>query len=207
MKRRKSSTVRVHSRSSSRDRILKAAKVLFATRGYENTSTGAIARAARSSESQLMKHFTSKEGLLEAAFDEGWEKINQRARLLHELPSPDHQLHALVALVLEAMENDRPLKELMLLEGRRIRKEGHMVVLTQGFLEFLGILDAILTEMRAAGQLREDVPISVVRSALIGILEGLLRDQLLAERAELPSPYTSADLRHVFEIVLRALHI
>src|SRR5688572_7518797 len=51
--------------ASSHDRILAAAKHLFATRGYESSSTVAIARAAGTSESQLMKHFGSKEGLLE----------------------------------------------------------------------------------------------------------------------------------------------
>ncbi|MGZ4834111.1 MAG: TetR/AcrR family transcriptional regulator, partial [Terriglobales bacterium] len=50
--------------SSSRERILHAAKQLFSSRGYENTSTVAIARLAGTSESQLMKHFGSKEGLL-----------------------------------------------------------------------------------------------------------------------------------------------
>ncbi|MGH9509653.1 MAG: TetR/AcrR family transcriptional regulator [Terriglobales bacterium] len=202
---RTSSPARARSKPSSHERILKAGKTLFAQRGYENTSTGAIARAAGTSESQLIKHFTSKEGLLEAVFDEGWEKLNQGARLLHELPSPAHKLRGLVDLVLEGLENDGPLKELMLLEGRRIRKEGHMVVLTQGFLEFIATLDGILTEMRDAGLLRGDVAVPVARSALIGILEGLLRDQLLAQRAGFPAPYSTADLRHMFEIVLEAL--
>ena len=38
---------------SSHDRILQAAKQLFASRGYENTTTAQIARAAETSESQL----------------------------------------------------------------------------------------------------------------------------------------------------------
>ena len=39
--------------ASFHDRILQAAKSLFATKGYENTCTVAISRAAGSSESQL----------------------------------------------------------------------------------------------------------------------------------------------------------
>ena len=45
---------------SSHDRILAAAKRLFASQGYEATSTMAIARLAGTSESQMMKHFGSK---------------------------------------------------------------------------------------------------------------------------------------------------
>src|SRR4051812_34773053 len=59
---------------SARDRILKTAKQLFAKQGYDHTSTVAIARAAGTSESQVMKHFGSKEGLLEEIFNAGWEE-------------------------------------------------------------------------------------------------------------------------------------
>ena len=74
---------------SSHDRILKSAKQLFARSGYENTSTVAIARQAGTSESQLMKHFGSKQGLLSAILDRGWVAIADRlmprvARCLQE---------------------------------------------------------------------------------------------------------------------------
>jgi AcrR family transcriptional regulator len=64
-------TTKTTSTLSSHDRILLAAKRLFAENGYENTSTVAIARDAGTSESQLMKHFGSKQGLLVAIFDRG----------------------------------------------------------------------------------------------------------------------------------------
>src|SRR5215831_6731126 len=64
----------------SRERILLAAKRLFARNGYENTSTIAVARDAGTSESQLMKHFGSKQGLLEAILERGWLAILERVR-------------------------------------------------------------------------------------------------------------------------------
>ena len=63
---------------SSHDRILMAGKHLFAHNGYENTSTVAISREAGTSESQMMKHFGSKQGLLTAIFDRGWVAIAER---------------------------------------------------------------------------------------------------------------------------------
>src|SRR5437667_10941611 len=119
---------------SSHERILEAAKRMFAANGYENTSTVAIARAAGTSESQLMKHFGSKEGLLEAIFDGGWGELSYIFRAIQDLDSPAEKLGALLDLTLKALENDRELKELMLLEGRRVRKEGNLVMLTRGFL-------------------------------------------------------------------------
>ena len=132
---RKSEPGRVESptfAASSRDRILQAAKSLFSTKGYENTSTVAISRAAGSSESQLMKHFGSKEGLLEAIFDESWQKINRALRqAIQELSSPSQKFNILGSLVVAALERDPEIKLLMLLEGRRVRKEGRMVALSE----------------------------------------------------------------------------
>src|SRR5437588_5335062 len=109
---------------SSHDRILAAAKRLFAQRGYENTATVAIARLAGISESQLMKHFGSKEGLLEAIFDEGWTALASHVTDLENVASPRDKLRMLLDLMLAGMERDAELKLLILLEGRRIRKEG-----------------------------------------------------------------------------------
>jgi len=191
--------------SSSRERILQSAKHLFASRGYENTSTVAIARLAGTSESQLMKHFGSKEGLLEAIFDEGWTALASHVTELDKVASPRDKLRMLLDLMLAGMERDPELKLLILLEGRRIRKEGQMVLITQGFLQFVGVLDGILTQMRAANQLRADVNLDAVRSGLMGMFEGLLRDQMLAEKTGFPSRYSAADLRQVFNMILPAL--
>jgi len=46
---------------SSRDRLLAAALSLIAQQGYAQTSTAQVARKAGTSESQLIKHFSSKE--------------------------------------------------------------------------------------------------------------------------------------------------
>jgi AcrR family transcriptional regulator len=190
---------------SSRDRLLAAAKQLFASRGYENTSTAAIARMAGTSESQLVKHFGSKEGLLEAIFDQGWERMQAAQRGVPGPAAPAEKLIALLDLVLSALEADPELKELMLLEGRRVRKEGRMVLLTRGYQEFVRTVDALLLEMRAAGELHASVNPQAVRSGVMGMLEGLLRDQLLARRVGYPAAYTAQEIRKLFTSVLVAL--
>jgi AcrR family transcriptional regulator len=192
---------------SSHDRILAAAKQLFASRGYENTSTVAIARAAGTSESQLIKHFGSKEGLLEAIFDQGWGRMAYIFRAVQDLPSAADKLNAILDLMLNALDRDPELKQLMLMEGRRIRKEGHMVVITAGFLQFVKVVDAVLTEMKAQGELVEDLGVEAVRSALIGMFEGLLRDQVLAQRVGYNAPYGAEELRRLFQVVLRGFTV
>jgi AcrR family transcriptional regulator len=188
---------------SSHDRILLSARSLFSSQGYENATTSAIARMAGTSESQLIKHFSSKEGLLAAIFDQSWLRVSKSlSTVLAECETPYDKLRALAELMIDALEKDKDLRTLMLLEGRRIRKHGSMVVLTEGFLQMVSTLDRLLEEMRQSGQLQPDLNVQAVRSALIGAFEGLLRDQILADRGNYPASYDSKDLRKVFRMFL-----
>ena len=189
---------------SSRDRILQAGKALFSSRGYESTSTVMIARAAGTSESQLMKHFGSKEGLLEAIFESAWDQMGITFRAIHDLRSGSDKLHALLELVMKALDRDLELKELLLLEGRRIRKEGHMVMMTKGYREFIRVIDAILLEMRANRELDPALHLEAARAALTGMFEAMLRDQVLATRMDYPAHYGPDDVRRIFTLVVTA---
>ncbi len=183
---------------SSRQRILLVARKLFATDGYENTSTNSISRAAKTSESQIIKHFGGKEGLLEAIFEEGWGRIAESYKGLEYLSLPSAKLQSLVGLILSKLADDPDMQVLFLFEGRRVRKEGHMILMTSGFLNLVKVIDELLLEMRANGELRLDLNIEAVRSGLIGMMEGLLRDRMLASRVQYPASYTQVDIRNLF---------
>src|SRR3954463_15142301 len=98
--------------ASSHDRILAAAKRLFSTQGYEATSTMAVARLAGTSESQMMKHFGSKEGLLEAILDEGWKSMSGPLAEIGNMPPGPKKLLAMLEIVLNTLNDDPDLKEL-----------------------------------------------------------------------------------------------
>ncbi len=190
---------------SSRDRILLSAKRLFARNGYENTSTVAIAREAGTSESQLMKHFGSKQGLLAAIFDRGWGSITERIQALPSAALPADRLLAVLEAVVIELENDADLKSLAALEACRVRKDNRDVLLSRGFQQFASMVDGLLGEMRDQGQLRSDVNLEAVRSAFIGMTQGLLRDQVVATRSEYVANYTFEDVRKVLHILVPAL--
>ncbi len=187
---------------SSHDRILQAAKHLFATRGYENTSTIMSARAAGTSESQLVKHFGSKDGLLEAIFNRGWESMQQLLAVVDQCDSPTEKLYKLVEQMLLGFERDPELKEVMLLEARRMRRTGNAVLLSRGLVQLSRRVEEIMRQLRERGSLRAELPPAAVRSAFIGMVEGMLRDLLLAERAGEPAGYTVDDIRGVVKAVL-----
>jgi AcrR family transcriptional regulator len=186
--------------------LLLSARRLFAENGYESTSTASIARMAGTSESQLIKHFGGKAGLLDSIFVEGWNNLTQwlQLQLPPGMPALD-RLRAIPRLMFEALERDPELRQLLLLEGRRIRKEGRLATLTDGFVGFVNLVDATLQEMRSAGQIRTDLNIHAIRSALIGLTEGALRDQLLAERAGNPSDFTPENIGTLVDALVESI--
>jgi len=189
--------------ASSRDRLREAAKTLFAEGGYEGTTTAAICRLAGTSQSQLIKHFIDKQGILEAIFESTWEQINPAVLLATEsIASPQDKLRILIEMVLGFLAKDPSMRTLVLLEGRRIRGDGHMVVLVPGFIEFVRMLDRILKELAAKGELAPNIHPQAFRSALMGAVEGMLRDQMLARTSRFPASYNEADMRAVVSSLL-----
>ncbi len=190
---------------SSRERILFAGKSLFAQDGYENTSTVAIAREAGTSESQLMKHFGSKQGLLSAILERGWTSIMARVQALPAGAQPRERLFGMLEAIVIESENDLQLKKLMTLEARRVRKDSRDVLMGRSYQQYVDLMGTVLSDMRAAGQIRRDLNLGAVRSAFIGMIENLLRDQVAAERSELRAGYAFDDVRHLIEVLLLGL--
>jgi AcrR family transcriptional regulator len=190
---------------SSRNRLLNAGKELFARNGFENTSTVTIAREAGTSESQLMKHFGSKQGLLTSIFERGWESIADRVRVAAHNDAPPVRLFGVLEAVAIELENDPDLKDLMMLEARRIRKDNHEVLVSRGFQHFASTVGEILNDMRRQGQLRPDLNLDAVRAAVVGMMEGLIRDRVVAKRSEFRANYGFEDVKKVLEILVMAV--
>ena len=193
------------SQGSSRDRLLAAALSLIAEQGYAQTSTAQVARKAGTSESQLIKHFGSKEGLLEALFEATWKDLNGRVGQLTSSDDPVERLRAIVALMLSRFAANVEVRRLLLFEGRRIRSRGAAV--SDGFIRFVEGIDALVADAKRAGRLRMPVAPRAIRSVLIGAFEGMLRDRQLAEEASYPAAYSRKDIQRAMEALISAFFI
>ena len=59
--------------------------------------------------------------------------------------------------------------------------------------------------MRGQHQIRADVNLDALRAGLIGMTEGLLRDQVVASRSESSIDYSFDDMRKVLEAMVPAM--
>ena len=184
---------------SSRQRLLDAGKLLFARRGFEQTATAAIAREAGTSESQLVRYFQSKAGLLDAIFNESWLTLNHDIQqVVVAATNAREALAGVLETVTRDFIRDPDLAHLLLFEGRRIRGVGSEIHLSKGFIEFENLLRVLIHRGKRDGTIRENLQETAAASALIGATEAMIRDRLIAQRVGKDSPFTDDDVRSIF---------
>jgi len=188
--------------SSSRDRLLQAARRLFAAKGYEQTATSAIARAAGTSESQLMRYFGGKAGLLHALLDDEWSELNRRVkRVLQTEASARDALLLAIQTITTALERDPDLGTLFVLEGRRLRGGEPRVRLSSGLVTFGDTVRGLVRKAQAAGEIDPGLDAGAVTSSVLGAAEAMVRDRLLTKAAG-KRPFGKAEIRRTINAML-----
>ena len=189
---------------TSKSRLMAAGKMLFSRHGYEQTSTAAIAREAGTSESQLVRYFSGKSGLLDAIFNETWAGLSEV--IATEISAAEHGREAilrLLSLFVTAFIRDHDAAFLFLFEGRRVR--GNDVVLSKGFQRFTELVNQLIQRGQQDGSFRPDLDPSAVCSAILGCAEGMIRDALIAERTHKPMPFDNDSVQKVFAAMVGGL--
>jgi AcrR family transcriptional regulator len=192
--------------TSPRERLLAAGKDLFAQNGYEAASTSSIAARAGTSESQLVRYFGGKAGLLEEIFNVSWTELNQRiASEVVAAPTGRDAILVVLETMTDAFQEDQKLAILFLLEGRRIRGAEHEVFISEGFQSFRELIRALIHRGLADGSFQKQLPEAALASALIGCAEGMIRDRLVAKRIGKLDAFAPGDIRRIFSAVLEGL--
>ena len=178
---------------TSRERLLAAARTLYATRGFESTTTSAIARAAGTSQSQFVKHFQDKHGVLAAILQSGWAELVGAVRLATErMNTPRERLHLAIDMLLSYFNREREFRAIVLREGSRLtRRAGG-----NSQAEFLEFLDETLEQMVAAGELPAHVNPRAVRVGLLGSLANLLHESDAVAETGAALPFSEDEVRH-----------
>ena len=193
-------------RLSSRERLLRSACELFSTVGFDETTTSAIARGAGTSESQLVKHFTTKDGLLQALLDDWWARILARIdATAGEKSKPLDRLISIFDAMLDSFAGDLPAARLLLFEGRRLRQPSRGFATSDGLRGLTDRIDATLNKLATDGRLPSGLSVPTVRAALLGAFEGMARPPVLASLTDKRAVRGLDDVRRSFRAVADAL--
>jgi AcrR family transcriptional regulator len=188
---------------SSRARFIAAARELFLEHGYDGASTALIAREAGSAETQMVRLFGGKAGLLEAVFNESWAPVNEKLQAVASgAKSGREGILKILSAMIAAFDSDPNLAFLVLLEERRVRGDGKEVAISRGLSDFAALVDLLILRGQRDGSLAASLDHAALRSALIGAAEAMIRDRTIARREGRPDAFSRSSIRAVFEFLL-----
>jgi AcrR family transcriptional regulator len=95
-------------RRATREAVLAAARALFATKGYEDTSVREIAEASGVPERTFYRHFDGKEGLLDDELQRWVDAVAGAIRARPEQEPPLTAIERTVLMLAEAAAADNP---------------------------------------------------------------------------------------------------
>jgi AcrR family transcriptional regulator len=189
---------------SSQCRLRAAAKTLFAERGYEATTIADITRAARTSHSQFLKYYSGKEELRREIVEEQWSELSRSVILaMSSIPSPTEKLKLALNMFITLLEKDPELRTILLLEQTATRDRG-VVIAGREFLDFIALLDDIVKAMKDCGELQAKVDVHALRSALMGSIQGMMRDQLVSA-SDFPAKYSIEQIRSTLALLVSSV--
>jgi TetR/AcrR family fatty acid metabolism transcriptional regulator len=165
-----------------REEILRAAVEVFADRGYFSARMREIAERAGVADGTLYLYFKGKEHLLVSILEEYAEAFLARARRdAEKAVDANDKLRMVVERHLFSMEGDRALAQVFQIELRHTRRFLRQVAKGK-VAEYLGLLQNIIAEGRAAGAFRTDVPVEVAARAVFGAVDEVVTAWVLARR-------------------------
>ncbi len=162
--------------------ILRVGREVFAEQGYEHTTTTEIARRLGVSEATVFTYFSGKRELCVRVVSDWYDEITatlaETLTVTGKAPLQE-QFRCFVRTHLQLfLVQGTGLCALVLSEGRAKNRGGEETALSDVLVElqrrYTAPLMDLLARGRAAGELREDISLSLMRSLVLGPMEHLL---------------------------------
>jgi AcrR family transcriptional regulator len=174
--------------------LLAAARSVFSEHGFQHATTAMIAERAGVSEATVFTYFPGKRELCAQVIKDWYDEITQDLqRELPRLPSIEAQLVYVVrAHLLTLLAEGSGMCALVLGEGRTAGA-GLSEVITECLRHYTAPLMDCLAQARHQGEIRQDMPLSLLRDLVYGSMEHVLWDSI-TDRKRPPIDETAEQL-------------
>ena len=169
-------------REQKRQRILRAAIDVFASKGYFTARMTDVAEAAEVADGTLYLYFEGKEHLLMSIFDSVLGRFIERLdEEIEKIDNPTEKLSVMIRLHLETLGRDHALAHVLQIETRHSRR--FMSLFTRGKLgEYLNRVRDIIIEGQESGVFRGNISPGLATNLVFGAVDEIVTSWLLAER-------------------------
>lgn len=169
-------------RGDKRERILRAATRVFATRGFFGAQVADVARVAGVAAGTVYLYFHGKDDLLIAIFERTMsDAIAEGRTALAGLPDPVARLRRIARLHLERLGRDRDLAIVFQVELRQSTKFMEQFSRTK-LREYLGVIRDAIADGQAAGLMRPGVDPTLAAKCFFGALDEMATNWILSHR-------------------------
>jgi len=170
-------------REAKRERILDAAVVEIARRGYYRTTVSHVARRAGVADGTIYLYFKNKEDVLVSVFDRAMRRFIVEARGIVEEGTLGAvgMLRRLVALHFTLLGADRDLAVVFQVEFRHTL---HVleVLSRSGIRDYLALIARVVEQGKREGAFRSDVEALLAAKAVFGVLDEMVTDWVLSRK-------------------------
>lgn len=170
------------SNGDKKQRILDAAVVEIARRGFHQTTVAMIARRARVADGTIYLYFKNKEEVLVSLFDRALGRfIAEGRQTLAQYEGAQRKLRGIVDLHLSLVGQDRDLAIITQVELRHSLHFMEEISRAQ-VGQYLAIIAEVVEEGRREGVFRADLDPMLGAKAVFGILDEMATDWVLSRR-------------------------
>jgi TetR/AcrR family transcriptional regulator, fatty acid metabolism regulator protein len=165
-------------------RIIEAATKVFAKRGFYQSKISEIAKEAKVADGTIYIYFENKDDILISLFEEQMKAVIDNMEVqLSGIDDPASKLERFASTHLDLIENNKDMAEIIQVE---LRQSGKFMkeYKNEKFIQYLDIIEDIISEGQKRGIFRKDVIPKVAKRAFFGALDEVSRFWVLSSRRQ-----------------------
>jgi TetR/AcrR family fatty acid metabolism transcriptional regulator len=178
-----SSVVNTARKEAKRERILDAAVLEIARRGYYGTTVANIAGRAGVADGTIYLYFKNKEDILVSIFERAMELFSVRAQKIVDEGAADavDKLRRIVALHLSLLGEDRDLAVIFQVEFRHTLHVLELLSRSR-IRDYLALIANVVEQGKAEGVFKADADALLTAKVVFGVLDEMVTDWVLSRK-------------------------
>lgn len=165
-------------------RIIEAATKVFAKKGFYQSKISEIAKEAKIADGTIYIYFENKDDILISLFEEQMKGVIDNMEVqISGIDDPARKLERFASTHLDLIEKNQDMAEIIQVE---LRQSGKFMkeYKNEKFIQYLDIIEDIISEGQERGIFRKDVIPKVAKRAFFGALDEVSRFWVLSSRRQ-----------------------
>ena len=165
-------------------RIIEAATKIFAKKGFYQSKISEIAKEAKVADGTIYIYFENKDDILISLFEEQMKAVIDNMEVqISGIDDPARKLERFASTHLDLIEKNQDMAEIIQVE---LRQSGKFMkeYKNEKFIQYLDIIEDIISEGQKRGIFKKDVIPKVAKRAFFGALDEVSRFWVLSSRRQ-----------------------